>query len=226
MKAQRPYVVMISEVTVDGKLTLKRGISSKIIMSVMDEEADMYLHRERARSDAIMVGCNTIKIDNSFLTVRHIEGGANPIRVIPCSRGDLPLDSNVLGDDAPTIIVVSGAAKKENVEHIREKGVEVWICGDTRVDLVMLLEKLFERGVKKLMLEGGPTLAWEMIKNRLIDEVKLIHMPFIVGGWDTPTLFGGEGVGEIDKVIHAELGRQFLCGGHLITEYRIVYDDV
>ncbi|RKY26561.1 MAG: 5-amino-6-(5-phosphoribosylamino)uracil reductase [Candidatus Omnitrophota bacterium] len=222
MKIRRPYVVMISEVTVDGKLTLKRGMSSKIIMSVMDEEADIYLHRERARSDAIMVGCNTIKIDNSYLTVSHIEG-ATPIRVIPCSNADLPLDSNVLKGDAPTIIAVSEAAKEENVEHIRSMGVEVWICGERKVDLVLLLEKLFERGVKRLMLEGGPTLAWEMINKRLIDEVKLIHMPFIVGGWDTPTLFGGEGVGELNKVIHAELERYFLCGKHLITEYRVVY---
>jgi len=106
---------------------------------------------------------NTIKIDNSYLTVRHIEG-ANPIRVIPCSNADLPLDSNVLKGDAPTIIAVSEAAKEENVEHIRSMGVEVWICGERKVDLVLLLEKLFERGVKRLMLEGGPTLAWEMIK--------------------------------------------------------------
>jgi len=223
MGGPRPYVVMVSEVTVDGKLTLKRGMSSKIIMSRMDEEADIYLHHERARSDAIMVGCNTIKIDNSYLTVRYI-GGKSPIRVIPCSKGDLPLDSNVLKGDAPTIIAVSEAANKDALEEISEMGVEVWVCGETKVDPVKLLEKLYEHGVKRLMLEGGPTLGWEMIKNRLIDEIKLIHMPFVVGGWDTPSLIGGEGVGEIASVIDAELVDHFLCGGHLITEYRLVYE--
>ncbi|OFV68202.1 MAG: 5-amino-6-(5-phosphoribosylamino)uracil reductase [Candidatus Syntrophoarchaeum caldarius] len=223
MSAPRPYVVMVSEVTVDGKLTLKRGASSKIIMSQMDEEADIYLHRERARSDAIMVGCNTIKIDNSYLTVRYIDG-KNPIRVIPCSRGDLPLDSNVLKGDAPTIIAVSEAADKARLEQIGEMGVDVWVCGERKVDPVLLLAKLYDHGVKRLMLEGGPTLGWEMIKNRLIDEIKLIHMPFIVGGWDTPSLIGGEGVGDLNKVIHTELERHFLCGSHLITEYRVVYE--
>ncbi|HEC57456.1 MAG TPA: 5-amino-6-(5-phosphoribosylamino)uracil reductase [Candidatus Syntrophoarchaeum butanivorans] len=221
----RPYVVMVSEVTVDGKLTLRRGVSSKIIMSRMDEEAERYLHRERAASDAIMVGCNTIKIDDSILTVRSVEG-ENPIRVIPCSRGDLPLNSNVLRRDAPTIIAVSSLAPDENIERIRGLGAEVWVCGSDRVDLVLLLSMLYEKGVRRLMLEGGPTLAWEMIKNQLIDEIKLIHMPFVVGGRDTPSLIGGEGVGRIDNVIDVELERYFLCGKHLITEYRLKYPKI
>ncbi len=56
--------------TVDGKLTLKRGLSSKIIMGLMDEESHYFLHKKRTEFDAIMVGSNTIKIDNSILTNR------------------------------------------------------------------------------------------------------------------------------------------------------------
>ena len=74
-----PHVLMISEITADGKLTLGRGISSKILMRHMSHEAELLLHKTRAEYDAIMVGSSTIRIDNSFLTVRMVEG-KNPVR--------------------------------------------------------------------------------------------------------------------------------------------------
>jgi 2,5-diamino-6-(ribosylamino)-4(3H)-pyrimidinone 5'-phosphate reductase len=93
MSAQRPYVTLISEMTVDGKLTLKRGLSSKIIMGLMDEESQRFLHKKRTEFDAIMVGSNTIKIDNSILTNRLVDG-KSPIRVIPCSDASIPVESS------------------------------------------------------------------------------------------------------------------------------------
>jgi len=79
MSTSRPYVTLISEMTVDGKLTLKRGLSSKIIMGLMDMESQKFLHKKRTEFDAIMVGSNTIKIDNSILTNRLVEAGARSV---------------------------------------------------------------------------------------------------------------------------------------------------
>ncbi|HOU81536.1 MAG TPA: dihydrofolate reductase family protein, partial [Methanoregulaceae archaeon] len=76
----RPHVLMMSEITADGKLTLKKGSSSKILMKYMDPATETLLHQTRAALDAIMVGANTIRIDNSYLTVRVVEG-KSPIRV-------------------------------------------------------------------------------------------------------------------------------------------------
>src|SRR5512143_270545 len=109
MALRRPYVEVISEMTVDGKLTLKRGLSSKIIMGLMDEESHKFLHRKRSEFDAIMVGSNTIKIDNSILTNR-LAPGKSPIRVIPSGDASIPPGSNVLNSDAPTIVYVSEKA--------------------------------------------------------------------------------------------------------------------
>lgn len=220
---KRPYVIMLSEVTVDGKVTLKRGVSSKIIMGLMDEEANVFLHEERAKSDAIMVGCNTVKIDNPMLTVRYIEG-KSPVRVVPCSKVDLSLDSNVLDKEAPTIIATTTSAPQDNIERIKEKGAKVLVVGDKKVDLKMLLNELYGMGIRRLIIEGGPTIAWNMLKDKLIDEIKSIHMPFIVGGSDTPSLIGGDGVGELDKAIRTELIDYFMRGKHLITEYKVLYD--
>ncbi len=219
----RPYTIIVSEVTIDGKLTLKRGVSSKEIMKFMDEEAIRYLHQLRAKVDGIMVGAETVRTDNPFLTVRYAEGN-NPTRIVPTSKADIPLDANILQKHAPTIIVTTESAPEEKVKQLEEK-VEVLKCGDNEVDLVRMMDELYKKGIKKLMVEGGATLNWKLIKLGLVDEIRLIHMPFIVGGKDTPTLVDGEGFNSLDEVVKAKLRAHFVRGSHLITEWEIKFDD-
>jgi len=217
---------MMSEITADGKLTLKKGTSSKILMKYMSHETELLLHKTRAEYDAIMVGSNTIKIDNSFLTVRYI-AGKSPLRVIPCSNGDIPLDANVLGPDAPTVIAVSSRAPEDRIEAIKKKGASVVHAGDSAIDLPGLMRILWEEfGVRRLMVEGGPTLNWHMLHHRLVDEIRLIHMPFIVGGADTPSLVGGMHIGSEEEMIRLDLKQFYLCGTNLVTEYDVLYRDV
>ncbi len=216
---KRPYVLIVSEVTIDGKLTLAKGVSSKEIMKLMDEEANRYLHRIRAECDGIMVGANTVRIDNPNLTVRYVEG-ENPVRVIPTSTGDIPLDANVLNTEvAPTVIAVSEKAPPDRIKAIEEKGAKVIVAGKERVDFVRLLERLYEMGMKKLMVEGGSKVNWELIKNDLVDEIRLIHLPVVVGGDDVPSLTSGEGFGSLEKVKRFKIKRIFQCGNQVITEY-------
>ena len=214
---------VISEMTVDGKLTLKRGLSSKIIMGLMDEHSHYFLHRKRSEFDAIMVGSNTIKIDNSILTNR-LAPGTSPIRVIPCSDGSIPLTANVLNKDAPTLICVSEKADACRVEAIRNAGAEVAICGRDRIDIDLLMDTLYNRGIRRLMVEGGPTLIWQLISRKMIDHITLIQIPYIIGGDSTPSLVGGPGVDSIDKVVQVNLTDFYKVGNHLITEYDLHYN--
>lgn len=216
---KRPYVLIVSEVTIDGKLTLAKGVSSKEIMKLMDEEANRYLHQIRAECDGIMVGANTVRIDNPNLTVRYVEG-KNPTRIIPASTGDIPLDANVLNTDvAPTVIAVSRKAPAERLEKLKERGAQVVIAGDENVDFAELLPKLYEMGIKKLMVEGGSKVNWELIKNDLVDEIRLIHLPVVVGGDDVPSLVSGEGFKTLEAVKRFKIKRVFQCGNQVITEY-------
>lgn len=219
----RPHVLMMSEITVDGKLTLKRGASSKILMKYMAHETEILLHKTRAACDAIMVGSRTIKIDNSFLTVRLVEG-ESPIRVIPSSNADIPLDANVLGPDAKTVIAVSEEAPADRVAAIRGKGADVVVSGNTHVDLPLLMRILQEDyNVRRMMIEGGPTLNWHMLHHHLVDEIRLIHLPFIVGGADTPSLVGGMHIESEHEMIRLSLKDHYLCGTNLVTEYDVLY---
>jgi len=216
----RPYVLIVSEVTIDGKLTLAKGVSSKEIMKLMDDEANKYLHQIRAECDGIMVGANTVRIDNPNLTVRYVEG-KNPVRVIPTSTGDIPLDANVLNTQvAPTVIAVSERAPKERLEEFRKRGAQVVVAGKERIDFPLLLKKLKELGINRLMVEGGSKVNWELLKNDLVDEIRLIHLPVVVGGDDVPSLTSGEGFGSLDRVKRFKIKRVFQCGNQVITEYQ------
>ena len=220
----RPHVLMMSEITVDGKLTLRRGASSKILMKYMAPETEILLHQTRAKCDAIMVGANTIRIDNSFLTVRLVEG-KSPLRVIPSNRGDIPPDANILGPDARTVIAVSVAAPAEKVARLRESGVDVVVVGESQVDLPELMRILkADYNISYMMIEGGPTLNWSMLNHRLVDEIRLIHLPFIVGGADTPSLVGGMHIETENDMIRLSHKRHYMCGSNLVTEWDVLYE--
>jgi len=221
---RRPHVLMISEITLDGKLTIGKGVSSKILMQYMSPESEKMLHQTRAEYDAIMVGSTTIKTDNSSLTVRLVEG-KNPLRVIPSSMADLPTDRAVFDTTkASTVLAVSEKAPEERRALFREKGVQIVVAGKEKIDFPLLLDILVEKyGVKKLIIEGGSTLNWLMLHNRLVDEIRIIHMPFIVGGTDTPSLVGGERLYSENEMISLTLKKTSMCGTNLITEYDVTY---
>lgn len=220
----RPHVLMISEITVDGKLTLGKGISSKILMRHMSHEAEILLHETRAEYDAIMVGSSTIRIDNSFLTVRLVEG-KSPLRVIPNALADISEDSNVFDTSlAKTVLAVSERASPERIAVFEAKGVDVVVAGKEHVEYPRLMEILSSKyGVRSLIIEGGPTLNWHMLNSKLVDEIRLIHMPFIVGGSDTPSLVGGMRIGSENEMIKLNLKRTQMYGNNLVTEYDVMY---
>jgi len=218
----RPHITLVSEVTVDGKLTVTRGASSKLLMQFMSHEAEVLLHQIRADSDAIMVGANTIRIDNSFLTVRHVPG-KNPIRVIPSSKADISPEANVLSPDAPTIIAVSSLADKEKCAQLAKKGAHIEVCGEDSVNLPALMKLLYEKyDVKSLMIEGGSTLNGHMFQEGLIDDLVLIHLPFIAGGEDTPSLVTGLSPKDVTDLLKLELVTQYLAGDNLITKWNVL----
>ena len=216
----RPYIIVVSEVTIDGKLTLYRGASSKELMSIMTKEVYKYLHSIRAQVDAIMVGCETVRTDDPSLTVRYVEG-KNPIRVIPCSTANVPLNASIFSKDAPTIIVTTKRAPQERVKKIKKLGAEVIYAGEDLVNFDILLPLLYEKGIKKLMVEGGASINWELARNGYIDEIRIIHLPVLVGGENVPTLVGGEGFKSLKKVLKLEIINHFTIDKFLITEWKV-----
>jgi 2,5-diamino-6-(ribosylamino)-4(3H)-pyrimidinone 5'-phosphate reductase len=211
----RPYVILNAAMTLDGKIATVAG-DSKISC---EEDLDR-IHRLRAGVDAVMVGLGTVLADDPSLTVRRARG-KNPLRVVVDSLGKTPVNAKVLDGSARTIIAVTTRAPKGRVERLRAKGAQVIAVGRKEVDLKKLLEKLYELGVRRLLLEGGSTLNWGMLKRGLVDEVRVAVAPCIVGGANARTLVGGHGFARISKSISLKLLSIERVGEDLLLTYLV-----
>lgn len=181
-----PTITTLSELTIDGKLSLGGGGSSKDLFDFYGDELRTWFHAQRALHDAIMVGAGTVRCDDPELTVRYAPG-ANPLRIVPSSDGLLPPGAQLLNDGLPTLVVVSGRASDEAIAALVAKpGVEVLRCGDERVDLKALMGVLDARGVQTLMVEGGSRLLHSLFEAGLVSRIVIKHIPVISGALDAP----------------------------------------
>jgi 2,5-diamino-6-(ribosylamino)-4(3H)-pyrimidinone 5'-phosphate reductase len=214
----KPYVILNVAMTLDGKIATKTGSSE-----ISGQEDLIIVHKLRKEMDAIMVGINTVLADDPRLTIHKIpaEKPDNPVRIVVDSRGRTPIDARVLNDEAPTIIALSEIANPEKLEILGKKA-EVVVCGKERVDLKILMENLFKKGIKTLMLEGGSTLNYSMLRGGLVNEVRVCIAPMIAGGKDAKTLADGEGVDFMKDAVKLNLKKSYKLGKDLILEYKVL----
>jgi len=211
----RPYVILNAAMTLDGKIATSGG-DSRISC---EEDLDR-IHKLRASVDAVMVGFGTVLADDPSLTVRRARG-ENPLRVIIDSFGKTPGDAKILDGSARTIIAVTARASKRDLDRLRAKGAQIIAVGWKEVDLQKLLRKLHALGVRRLLLEGGSTLNWGMLKQGLVDEVRVAVAPYIIGGTGARTLVGGQGVTKVSKGVTLKLISVTRVGKDLLLTYRV-----
>lgn len=194
MEKSRPYVILSAAISIDGKIATRTGKSN------LSSKRDLIrIHNLRKNVDAILIGKNTVNIDNPLLTVRYVKG-KNPIRVILDPKGSLSLKSKVINTakKTHTILVVSENAPK-NVERFIVKGVEIIRCGKKKINIKRLLKILGEKGVKRIVVEGGGTTNWYFFKEKLVDEIVITVTPYILGGSNAISLVEGVGFGNVSN---------------------------
>jgi 2,5-diamino-6-(ribosylamino)-4(3H)-pyrimidinone 5'-phosphate reductase len=212
---KRPHVILSAAMTLDGKIATTGG-DSKISC-----DADLIrLHRLRSKVDAVMVGVGTVLADDPSLTVRRVRG-KNPVRVVVDGKGKTPATARVLRENAKTIIAVSRGAKREKIEKLRSTGAEIIVAGERRVNLRRLLNRLWSAGIRRLLLEGGSTLNWNMLKEGLVDEIRVCIAPYVVGGENAKTLVGGRGFPRIKRGVKLRLKKTGRVGSDLLLIYRV-----
>jgi len=165
----RPFVVWKVATTLDGRVAAADGTSRWITGA----EARAVVHHLRATCDAVVVGSGTVLTDDPQLTVRDPHGRTadqQPLRVVVDRRGLVPATARVLDDAAPTH--VSRAASPAD-----------------------LLAELFDRDVRRVLLEGGPTLAAAFLRDGLVDEAVVHLAPTLLGAG--PTMVGDLGISTI-----------------------------
>ena len=155
MNKQRPYVTLKWAQTLDGRTAATDKTSKWISGSESRED----VHLRRSQLDAILVGTGTVKYDNPDLTARKPDGSRyehQPLRVV-VGNSELSPDLRVFNEESPTVQLKT---------H----------------DINQVLSKLWDRGMRHVLVEGGAELASEFIKQGLFDEILIYQAPLLVGG--------------------------------------------
>ncbi|MFX0094804.1 MAG: 2,5-diamino-6-(ribosylamino)-4(3H)-pyrimidinone 5'-phosphate reductase [Candidatus Hodarchaeota archaeon] len=223
----RPYVILNSAMSLCGRIASKTGDSR-----LSSQEDWVRVHELRANVDAIMVGLNTILKDDSKLTIKQefVNGNENkPHRVVVDSLARTPPTARVLrvSPETPTTIAITSRAPGERIEVLKKAGANIKICGDTpRVNLKYLMEYLKkEKNVSTLLLEGGGTLNWAMLKEKLIDEIIVAIAPIIVGNGHSISLFEGEGFEKMSDSPLLLLKNYQEIGDCFLLTYQVQYQN-
>ena len=209
----RPHVIVNAAMSADGKIALP----SREGVRISNDEDLKRVHELRAACDAILVGVGTVLMDDPNLTVKKEHAkGPNPLRVILDSDGSSPVNAAVFDGAAPTLVATNTSCTKtfRNAEVVR--------CGEDQVDIPKLLGILSERGVKRLLVEGGSTVNWSFLHAGLADELVVFVGSMIIGGPSTPTLVGGEGAYSLEKTIGLRLKQATPIGDGVLIEYAVV----
>lgn len=199
----RPFVVYKFAASLDGRIAAADG-TSRWISSVESRDEVQVL---RSHCDATIVGSGTQLADNPSLAVRDVadprldrrrlERARQPLRVIVDSHARTPDHAQVLDGSAPTLIAVAQDADPGRLA-VRATVLPL-PRSDGGLDLAPLLAALFQRGVRAVLLEGGPTLAGAFVAARLVDHVIAYLAPTLLGAG--PCALGAAGITTIaDKL--------------------------
>lgn len=215
---KRPYIILSAAMTIDGKISSKTGDSD-----ISDEKDWKEVHKLRTLVEGIIVGKNTILKDDPKLHIKYHKHSGY-YRIIVDSNLSIPIDSNVIIYQPkiyPTIICVTENVSLERIKEFESKGVKILIAGKGRiVNILEIMPKLHNLGIKKLLLEGGGTLNWSFIKNNLIDEIRLTIAPWMIGGKEAISLVEGVGFDIMAQAPRFKLSKIFNRNNYVVLKYK------
>jgi len=170
---KRPYVLLKWAQTMDGFLDKKRTSSIEPPLIISNEITKLFTHKMRSENQAILVGANTVLLDNPSLTVRNWSG-RSPIRVAIDRLGRMPTDYNLLDGKISTIVF-------SEKYHTNEHNLEfVKISFDEHL-LENVLKSLYERNIHSVLVEGGASILNSFIQFGFWDEANVEIAPIKIG---------------------------------------------
>lgn len=212
---KRPLGILKYAMTLDGKIATISGHSTW----VTGKEARSQVHQLRAACDAVIVGSNTVRLDNPYLTSRHPDAH-NPLRVVMSRTLDLPPDAHLWQtDDAPTLVLTEAGANPDFQEQLLKKGVEV--AELTPLTPAKVMAYLYDRQLSSVLWECGGILAASAIADGAVQKVLAFIAPKIVGGTMAPSPVGDLGLATmtdaltLGDVTWRQLGSDFVVEGYL-----------
>ena len=219
-----PFVIAKFAMSLDGKIATQNGDSKWI----SGAEARNFVHYLRHIVDAVMVGANTIVVDDPQLSARGCSGKGGktklqPLRVIVDGKGRTPRSARVFGEPGETLIAVAKPLDATKAEDLRKAGAEVVELSAVQgvIDLAELLVVLGKRQVTSVLVEGGNKLFGSLFDRGLVDKVLAFISPIIIGGDGAKSAVGGQGVNLVAEALClrrasiSEFGNDVLISGYL-----------
>jgi diaminohydroxyphosphoribosylaminopyrimidine deaminase / 5-amino-6-(5-phosphoribosylamino)uracil reductase len=201
----RPYITLKLAMSADGKA----GLAGRKQAPITGEPARERVFQMRAANDAILVGIGTVLSDDPQLTCR-LPGmfGRSPVRVVLDAQLRVPLSTSVVATvrETPTWVFTSRKASPIAEEILQQKGCKVFRVDESggRLDVQQVSKALAEKGITRLMVEGGPIVAASFVESDLVDEAVLLR------GEKT---IGATGIDPLEKMpLEALLDRLASCG--------------
>jgi len=182
MRTKLPWVTLKAAVTLDGKLATATGDSRW----VTGEPARAWVHRLRDAVDVILVGANTVRIDDPKLTTRLPGGGGkDALRVVVDSHLRLSPSYTIFTQRSParTVIATLEDPEGRKARPFLAQGVEVWQVRQKAglVDLKALLRRIAKNGLNHVLVEGGADMYGSFLRGHLADALALFLAPKLIG---------------------------------------------
>ncbi len=216
----RPQVVLKLAVSSDGYI----GKSGTGQIAITGEDVFRRVHILRAECDGILVGIGTALADDPVLNCRLPGlGHRSPVRIILDTAARLPLDSNLVATAAevPLWLLVAADADPDRVEALANAGCTVIRLArpkDGRIEPQAAVRALGQRGITKLMVEGGSAIARAFLDADLADEVIISQSELVIGEGGIPP-FGDRGVDLVAQDPGYRTVGQRTVGADTMTHY-------
>lgn len=209
-----PFSTLKYAMTLDGKIAASTGHAAWISSKMSRQR----VFATRGRSDAIIVGGNTVRRDNPNLTTRK-DGGHLPARIVMSRCLHLPEDANLWDvSNTPTIVMTQRGVRKDFQDRLREKGVEI-----VEFDFLTpkgVMDYCYDRGFLSVLWECGGMLAAPAITSGVIHKVIAFVAPKIIGGVTAPSPVGEMGMVEMTQALNlADVSFEQIGPDMLITGY-------
>jgi diaminohydroxyphosphoribosylaminopyrimidine deaminase/5-amino-6-(5-phosphoribosylamino)uracil reductase len=175
MMNNKPWVRLKIAASLDGKTALASGESQWITSPAARED----VQRLRARSCAILTGIGTVLSDDPALTVRSIDIGRQPLRVVVDST--LRISPSAAIFYTLPVLIVTLQQDTEKMAALKAHGVEVYVMSAPSIDLAEVLALLAERGCNEVLVEAGMTVNGALLNAKLVDEIVLYQAPVLLG---------------------------------------------
>jgi riboflavin-specific deaminase-like protein len=225
-RVSRPFVSVTFAMTVDGKITTRDFTP----VDFTSREDKLHLFRQRALSDAVVIGHNSLRRDNvrlglpAELAEERIKRGQTkaPLRVIVSNEGRIDHQLKIFQSDISPILIFSTKRMPQEVQSaLREKNVTLHLSETKDVDLVEMLRILGRYyKVRRIGCEGGPILFRSLLKLGLVDELNLTIAPYLFGGADAPTLTGLS-KNFLPASVHCVMTDMRVIGDECFLTYRV-----